>query len=349
MATQGLVLALRTQGVPVARNVVGNVAMDRDLSPDDFLQTFDHRFGANLFVSYPHHQDSLLNGLPRWMVDGRTNVVFLAWEQRDGTHYWRDVYGDFDHVWALSRFAAESLERCLCRPVLPVPCVLDTYDLPAAATKPEVGLEDDGLVFLYVFDANSSIERKNPEAVIRAFARAFAEKDAASLILKVSNADRLEHRPRLRSLLSEARARLGCRVRVLTENLSRRGVLQLLSAVDCYISLHRAEGFGYTCAEAMAYGRPVVATRYSGNLDFMTDENSFLVDAREVLVERPEGPFQRGSVWAEADVEHAAAQLQSVYRDFDAALGRGRKAAADVRRILSPENVGRIVVGALRS
>jgi glycosyltransferase involved in cell wall biosynthesis len=349
MATEGLVSALRSQDVPVARNVVGNVAMVRDLKPDDFLQKFDHRFDTNLFVSYPHHHDSLLNGLPRWMVDGRTNVVFLAWEQRDGTHYWRDLYCEFDQVWALSRFAAESLERCLRRPVLPVPCVLDTSVLPPAATKPEVGLESDRFVFLYVFDANSSIERKNPEAVIRAFARAFTEKDAASLVLKVSNADRLEHRQRLRRLLAEARERLGCRVRVLTENLSRRGILQLLSAVDCYVSLHRAEGFGYTCAEAMAYGRPVVATRYSGNLDFMTDENSFLVDAREVLVDHPEGPFQRGSVWAEADISSAASILREVYRDHSAALRHGEQARRDVEALLAPKTVGRIVAKALVS
>jgi glycosyltransferase involved in cell wall biosynthesis len=137
-------------------------------------------------------------------------------------------------------------------------------------------------------------------------------------------------------------------VRVIARDLSRSELLRLISAADCYVSLHRAEGFGYTCAEAMAYGSPVIATGYSGNLQYMNGENSFLVDWREVEVSRPEGPFPRGSVWAEPDVDHAAQLMRQVARSPEHARRIGERAARDVRAVCSIEAVGAVVAEALR-
>jgi glycosyltransferase involved in cell wall biosynthesis len=113
------------------------------------------------------------------------------------------------------------------------------------------------------------------------------------------------------------------------------------------VSLHRAEGFGLTCAEAMAFAKPVIATRYSGNLEFMDDDNSLLAAAAEVEVSRAEGPFRRGSLWAEPDVDHAAHLMRSVFADRDAARALGQRARTSVRERLSPERVGAIAAAAL--
>ncbi len=344
--TRGLRTAIETAGIPVRPNVLGNVAMDADLSPADFVRTFDAALDTNLFASYPHIHDRLLETLPKHRVEGRRNIAYLAWEQRDGSHYWEETYQGFDQIWALSEFAAECFRRFMKREVLAVPCVLDFAAFPAAASKEELGLDPGKLTFLYVFDANSSIERKNPEAALRAFGQAFSPGEPVKLLLRASNAHRLDHRERLRRVLRSAPP--GLDIELVTGDLPYREILRLLSAVDCYVSLHRAEGFGYTCAEAMSYGRPVIASGYSGNLQFMNAENSFLVDCAEREVEVADGPFQRGSIWGDPSVEHAAHLLRTVYLEREQAREIGERGRRDVRATLSAEAVGRIVGCALK-
>jgi glycosyltransferase involved in cell wall biosynthesis len=343
--THGLHQALGECGLPVRANLLGNVAMDPNLEPADFLRRHDDRFDTNIFVSYPHLEVVLPRTVPEHVVRGRRNIVYLAWEQRDGSHYWAQTLADFEQIWALSEFAAQALRRVTGRAVLTVPSVVDFDSFPEPATKSEVGLDPALRHFLYVFDANSSIERKNPEAAIRAFAAAFSPSDPVRLIMKVSNSHRLEHRERLRRILRASPDWL--EPIFIVEDMARRDLLRLISAVDCYVSLHRAEGFGYTCAEAMAYAKPVVATAYSGNLQFMDRANSMLVDYRETAVEKSDGPFQRGSVWAEADVEHAAELMRRVYANPEEAGQVGARGRATVREKLSAATVGALVREAL--
>jgi glycosyltransferase involved in cell wall biosynthesis len=343
--TRGLSAAFREAGFPVAANTVGNIAMDRDLYPGDFVRRWDPAFDTNVFVSYPHLHEMLLHSQPAHRVNGRRNIAYLAWEQRDAHPAWANVYRDFDQVWALSSFAAESLSKALGRTVLPVPCALDLESLPKAGTRDDFDLPEERFVFLYIFDANSSVERKNPEGAIRAFARAFKPTERVTLLLRASNATRLEHRERLARLLATAPPTHD--IRLLTGPLSRRHLMGLISAADCYVSLHRSEGFGYTCAEAMAYRRPVIATGYSGNLDFMDHDNSYLVRSREVEVEVPDGPFQRGSLWAEPDEEHAALLMRHVWQNPEEARLVGERARTAVADRLSVSTVAKVVAGAL--
>jgi glycosyltransferase involved in cell wall biosynthesis len=345
--SRGLEQALLQAGWAVQRNVVGNMMMQPDLELADLVDTYRHEFDTNLLVSYPHLHEDLLGVLPPALIRGRRNVVYLAWEQRDGHPWWRQVFAEYDQVWALSTFAAEALSRFSGRPVLAVPPLVDFEAFPPAATKAEVGLDPDKKAFLYVFDANSSIERKNPEAAIAAFARAFAPGEKVQLVIKASNADRLEHRRRLLRLMAAGHAS-GHDVRWIFEHLPRPDLLRLVSAVDAYVSLHRAEGFGYTCAEAMAYRVPVIATGYSGNMDFMDAESAFLVDWREREVEVSDGPFQRGSVWAEPDVEHAAALMRAIVDDPARAAEVGARGQQMARERLSATRVAQVVAEALR-
>ena len=345
--SRGLALAFRSAGVKVQESIVGNVAMDPDLRPEDFIRTYDYSLDTNLWLSYPHTTDCLLKLYPDHVVKERKNIVYLAWEQRDGYPSWDKDYAGYDQIWALSDFAASSFRRYMKRDdVVSVPAVIDFDAFPEAATKTEMGLDPDRFTFLYIFDANSSIERKNPDGVIAAFAQAFSADDKVQLLLKVSNAHRRDHRQKLRQLASLA-ARSGLDIRFLPVNYPYHQLLRLLSAADCYVSLHRAEGFGYTCAEAMAYAKPVIATNYSATTEFMDTESAFLVDYRECEVTVADGPFQRGSVWADPSVEHAASQMRHVYLNQRAAQRIGLAGRAKVRQLLSAERVGRIATAAL--
>jgi hypothetical protein len=114
----------------------------------------------------------------------------------------------------------------------------------------------------------------------------------------------------------------------------------MLAASDCYISLHRSEGFGLTPAEAMYLGKPVIATGYSGNLEYMTAENSYLVDYKLRRIGSGNLPYPADGEWADPDTDHAARLMREVVQNPLAAARRGQRAAADIRAGYSPEVAG---------
>ena len=147
-------------------------------------------------------------------------------------------------------------------------------------------------MFLFVFDFFSVLERKNPLGLIEAFTRAFRPGEGPMLVIKTINGDSQ------RSTISKRcapRRRAGRDILVIDEYYSAEEKNALLGLCDCYVSLHRSEGLGLTMAEAMGLGKPVIATGYSGNLDFMTPENSYLVDYMMGAVPADCDPYPRGS------------------------------------------------------
>ena len=123
--------------------------------------------------------------------------------------------------------------------------------------------------------------------------------------------------------------------------MSRDDLYGLMSAADAYASLHRSEGLGLTMAEAMLLGKPTIATGYSGNLDFMTPDNSYLVNYDRAVIAEATWPYPQGCVWAEPSVEHAAELMRHVFDNPDEAKAVGRRGRDEVTALLSPEVAGR--------
>ncbi len=311
----------------------------------DLFCRFDYLSDTNVFVSYPHQREDLLGMLAAEHRKGRRNIVHLAWEQKVANPWWKIVYDRYDAIWVISEFAATPFRRMFPDRVTVVPNVLNVEDFPRFDELDAARLKRDILSFLFVFDANSSIERKNPEAVIAAFSLAFKGTRGArdvELVLKVGGLHRPEHAARVERLMRLAHES-GLAIRFDGRQLSREELLRLIAAADCYVSLHRAEGFGYTMAEAMSYGVPVIASGYSGNLEYMTAENSLLVPCREAFVQSADGPFQRGSVWGEPDVAAAAASMRWVAAHRADAIAVGRKGRASVRAKLTAAAVAETI------
>jgi SAM-dependent methyltransferase len=184
----------------------------------------------------------------------------------------------------------------------------------------------EGFLFLFIYDFMSVLERKNPLALIEAFRRAFAPGEGPVLVLKSINGEkRIEDFEKVKVSAAEHPD-----VLVLDRYFSRESMIRLISSCDCYVSLHRAEGFGFTMAEAMVAGKPVIATGFSGNLTFMSEENAYLV--RHELVPIPDGcePYPPGGQWAEPDIEDAARWMRHVYEHPEEALEKGRRARKDL-------------------
>jgi glycosyltransferase involved in cell wall biosynthesis len=265
---------------------------------------------------------------------GRYNIGYWLWEQPEFPERYHGSFAYVDEVWVASDYCLEALSR-----VSPVPVVKVPPPLPAEGLRTKgvgrdyFGLEDRQRVFLFMFDAHSIVERKNPSGLIRAFKRAFPDDPDARLVLKVMRAPRAL----LDGLIAEAN---DPRVVIIDRLLEREEVNSLLELCDCYVSLHRSEGFGLTLAEAMALGKPVIATGYSANLDFMNVGNSLLVRYQMVRLERDFPPYPRGSAWADPDVGHAAELMRAVHQDPDLARRLGQRARDDVMAYLSPQAAG---------
>lgn len=265
---------------------------------------------------------------------GRYSIGQWFWEVTSFPEAWHESFGYLDEVWVASEHVAEAL-----RPVSPIPVSKITLPITlprhTAPARLALGLPD-GFLFLFTFDYLSVFRRKNPLAIIEAFASAFSGRSDAALVMKCINA---EQRPSEHEELLAA-ADTHPDIHVVDRYLSPLEKNALTASCDCYVSLHRAEGFGFGPAEAMYLGKPVIATAYSGNLDYMTETNSYLVDYELVPIGPDAKPYPEDGEWAEPDVEHSAALMREVCDEPELSRRRGQRGAEDIRRTHSPAAVG---------
>ena len=192
-------------------------------------------------------------------------------------------------------------------------------------TRASLGLPE-GFVFLFAFDYLSVLKRKNPIGLIEAFCKAFEPGEGPTLVIKSINGERcLSDRERVRFAAS-ARPDI-----VLIEDYLSVDQTRALTALsDCYVSLHRSEGLGLTMAEAMSLGKPVIATGYSGNLDFMDERTTWLVPYELVPVGKGAAPYSPTANWAEPDLDTAARYMREIFDDPETAAERGKEAQRQV-------------------
>lgn len=332
-----LLTALRTQGIPVALTTLHPEAAPED----EWLAVVPGPAGNagcspsfNLLCVNADSVPAVAARLGDEFFAERYTVGFWAWEVATFPTRFSEACRFVDEVWVGSNHVRDSVGAVATVPVLTIPQPVSLGTDAVTAAPP--GDLPDGFRFLFAFDYLSVFERKNPLAIVEAFTRAFAPGSGAVLIIKTLNED---HHPRAHERLRAAVA-AHPDVYLIEERLPRPQRDGLMNAADCYVSLHRAEGFGYTIAEAMWLGKPVIATGYSGNLDYMSDANSYLVSHRLVPIGRGHDPYPAEGVWADPDVEHAAALMREVFEHPDQARSRGRRAAVDIRANHAPEVAG---------
>jgi len=271
----------------------------------------------------------------RRFFEGRRNIGYWQWELPAFPDLWRDSFRCFDEIWTPSRFSAEAIRAASPVTTRCVPLPVSRRE-GARLGREHFRLPRDRFVFLFVFDCLSVVERKNPLAAVQAFRSAFAPTDPALLVLKCAHGESdPESLARLRQAAGDPR------IVLIDRSMTRAEVDSLIDACDAYVSLHRSEGFGLTLAEAMLAGKPVIATNWSGNTDFMTEDNSFPVRYGLVQLETDVGPYRRGSRWAEPDVEHAGQLMRHVYEHPDDVAHRVEQARRALAERYSPAAVAR--------
>ena len=249
------------------------------------------------------HLPALLRDHQAGAAPSGHNIVFPAWELPHYPAQWARSLEQCDEVWAASTFAYDSIRAAVKVPVLHMPNACEPH-VGALLGRAHFGVPQDRLAILFFFDFWSYPSRKNPRAVIETFRRLLAMRADANvqLVLKLNHSS---HDPAVLAEIGAATAQFGDRVSVIDATLTNNEAKNLVRCCDVFLSLHRSEGFGRGPAEAMFFGKPVIATGWSGNMEYMNDSNACLVRYSLIPVGPDEYPFAAGQVWADPDIAHA--------------------------------------------
>jgi glycosyltransferase involved in cell wall biosynthesis len=337
-AGRGYLRALQRLQTPLKVHDVSALTTNR--SQDRSLRVADTAVetNVNLVCVDAGQHFALLSEVGESFFTGHYNIGAWAWELPRFPDGWYDRFAYYDEIWVGTSFIAAALAPIAPVPVIRVPPVVDAACGSRSRGRHRLGIAGDEFVFAFIFDVHSHLPRKNPHAVITAFRKAFPRPRNVRLVLKSVNAAAdPQGFAELRTLAGDAP------IDFHDGYWPAGHVHDLLAACDAYVSLHRSEGTGLTIAEAMAGGKPVIATDWSGNTDFADASNSFPVAYELTTVARSVGPYRAGETWAEPDVEHAAALMQQVVSDPADAARRGAAARQRMLRDYSPDPVAGVV------
>jgi glycosyltransferase involved in cell wall biosynthesis len=250
----------------------------------------------------------------------RYRIGYWAWETPLAPPSWVRMAKYFHEIWVPSHFVYEALKAGFAARgasdltprlrIMPHPLLKK----PSRPDRTRFGLKDNAIQALSLFDVNSSITRKNPWSALEAWLKAFpSPTERARLTLKVQNLVKDDAtQNRLGAILKDRPD-----IRLFSEPLSDLEMNRFMASFDVLISLHRSEGFGLSLLEAMAAGVTVIATNWSGNSDFVREDNAIPVPYELVPICDPEGNYfglshDRRQYWAEPDIQAAADALRQI-------------------------------------
>lgn len=305
--------------------------------------TWEHKIGEkaiyniNLFHVNPPELPIVLAHVGHEILQDRYNIAFCLWELERLPAHWIPPLDMFDEIWTPSDFTGISFRTDTKKPVYTMP-----YALTTPPCKPSIGREHfmlpaDKVLFLCMYDCLSTIGRKNPLGVIKAYKKAFSPKDDnVGLVVKLNNAKQ-EDLNTIQKHFDKS-----WNVYIISEILHKEEINSLIKCVDVYVSLHRSEGFGLVCAEAMLLGKPVIATNWSSNTEFMDEDVACMVDYSLVTIKEQTGPYPAGHRWAEPDLSQASEYMRELYENKNYRVKLAKRARAHIEKKLSPEHISKI-------
>lgn len=331
------VLSLEAAGVPVKAINVEVGAFANTEASFSVPEGADNPFAVNLVHLNADHAAMLPERIGVANYADRYTIAFWAWELAEFPDALVPAFEAVHEVWAPSNYVARALSAKTTKPVRVMPHRVE-IERPAVVSRAKLGLPERSVLFLTAVDFNSFLERKNILGTISAFRAAFpADSANAHLVIKAHGGASSFRTPRAQLLEAVGN---DPRITLIDRVLPRAEVTELQAAVDVFVSLHRAEGFGLPIAECMGLGKLVIATDYSGSTDFVAPDCALTVPYRMVEVGEKVYPLGGGQSWADPDLGEAATLMKLAAVDDELRGRLGAAAAERVRVQLSGEAVG---------
>jgi glycosyltransferase involved in cell wall biosynthesis len=337
VAATKLPFALYPFNLGVETRLIGRFMEDRyDLK---------RRHQVNVIEMSADQLPAMFNEIGRWKTRHSYNILRTYWELSRAPAEWACTLKGIHEIWAPNEFVGRAFREIFAGPVSIVPPCVE-IETETELQKDHFDLNRDTFYFMFSFDYFSFPARKNPLGAVRAFQAAFPDR-AENVGLVVKSTSALYHHPDTKSAMLEA-ARTDRRIKVIDRMFSRDEMLSLIRCSDCYISLHRSEGFGLGMAEAMALGKTVIGTDYSGNTDFLSARTGFPVSFTLRPVGHGEYICSGGQIWAEPDEAAAAEAMRTVLHNPQERQRRAAAGKAFVQTRYGRKNVGQIASRRLR-
>lgn len=302
------------------------------------------RFKINIIFANADQIETLFAVAPEGFFNDAYNIAIWQWELAAFRPDWFACFGAIDEVWTNSKFQETAIRAAAPVPVRHIALPVIKRVPAGRMTRQALGIAEEHFLFLLVFDVGSTIARKNPFAAIAAFKSVFKPGGQVSLLIKYQTPEHDEG-----FSLALCKMINGCgHIHVIAETIGDGEIADLQVMADCLVAPHRAEGFGLNIAEFMALGKPVIATNYSGNVDFLDEFTGYPVDYRLTEIYQMTGPYPAGYVWAEPDEAGLATAMSEVAGNREQAAARGANAASRMRDMFSPAHIAWDIIARLR-
>lgn len=265
------------------------------------------------------------------------NIIYWAWEFPEVSDKVAEILNVFDELWVPSDFCVNIFTKYTGIPVIrfshPIQKMAESKDFELD----QYNISSDSKIYLTIFDSLSTTIRKNPEATLEAFTAVFKEDKNSVLIVKTHNLERSKDAQKALEAYNNIP-----NVIIINEHFSKEKLHSLIQQSDVLISLHGSEGFGLTMAEAMAYGKIVVGTGYSGNLDFMNVNNSFLIQYNFIKTSNTKGLIDEGLTLAKPSLKDAVEKLQYIKNNFENLTAIKENAKSQIAENFSIQSIGEL-------
>jgi glycosyltransferase involved in cell wall biosynthesis len=329
--------AIKTTNIPYVINDFNIVLSKHVMDETQSILTVseENPYNINLVQINIDRLHSVMQQTDKSYFQNKYNIAFWAWELENFPEESKVFFNLFNEIWVPSNFCTEAISK-----VSPVPVIKMMHSIEIENTtysRKDFNLPENKFIFMTMFDYYSSISRKNPLATIDSYEQSFGKNNPDVLLLiKTSISKEFPNeKNQLVNRIGDNKS-----IIIVEEILERDKLYSLMNCCDCFVSLHRSEGFGLTMAEAMYLGKPVIATAYSANTEFMNINNSFPVKYKLIQTGDQYYFSTDKDVWADADVQHASLQMTLVYTNKNLASEIAQRGQNDVKQFLSPSIMG---------